>query len=117
MQCLICPLSCTQCLECLAALLTVSAAAREKLLSAATTLQKQRIAALFALLQSALRAPTPHERAAAEAVLEAFCAGNPAGQTQLASTLASPKSQGARQFAVDAHSRRWGLLLPSHPQH
>lgn len=51
--------TCTQCLECLAALLAVNANTRDKLLSAATSVRGQRIAALFALLQSALHRPTP----------------------------------------------------------
>jgi hypothetical protein len=46
-----------QCLECLRATLIVSAAARDKLLHAATPIRGQSTAALFALLQSALHRP------------------------------------------------------------
>ena len=124
-----------QCLECLRAFLSVSAAARDKLLHAATPIRGQSTAALFALLQSALHRPllqvihldaliltqhrwmkklvcadldTSHlleaggfavqERLAAEAVLAAFCIDNPAGQAQLASTLAPSSKSGVAAF-------------------
>lgn len=76
-----------QCLECLAALVTVNAAARDKLLAAPTAVRGQRASAAHALLLSALHRPAPQERHAAEAVLEALCAQHPVAQAQLAATL------------------------------
>jgi hypothetical protein len=43
------------------------------------------------------------ERLAAEAVLAAFCTGNPAGQAQLASTLTPSSKSGVAAFTTAAH--------------
>eukprot|EP00873_Tetraselmis_striata_P011622 jgi/Tetstr1/431886/TSEL_021376.t2 len=77
-----------QALKCVAALVEGDEGNQERLGSASVRVGQQDLPALQAILRSALRAEKAAERAAAQATLRAYCAGNPDGQTFLASTIA-----------------------------
>ena len=88
-----------QALRCLAEMVSDNGPAKDALLRATVAVEGAERPALEAALQAALHGRAAPLRDAAEAALQAFCRGNPDGQTMLGSTMApagDDDSPGAR---------------------